>query len=171
MSAVDASPSHPTVIRISVHQANCFQFQCHKQSTSLIDELKKPFSEFWTQVSSSRFDLQFAKLRIPWLSWPIMRTFQVSSSGLDGRTFATQIPSFFGFGFNREKYRKKYRKAVQKENLRRRRQNVTEKLLLKIQNRSLLFLKTHYWHTSCFYRPCTLAIIWIQDYQVSFFYT
>ena len=82
-------------------------------------------------MSSSRFDLQFAKLRIPWLSWPIMRTFQVSSSGLDGRTFATQIPSFFGFGFNREKYRK----AVQKENLRRRRQNVTEKLLLKIQNR------------------------------------
>ena len=80
--------------------------------------------------------MQFAKLRIPWLSWPIMRTFQVSSSGLDGRTFATQIPSFFGFGFNREKYRKKYRKAVQKENLRRRRQNVTEKLLLKIQNRS-----------------------------------
>ena len=109
--------------------------ECHKQSTSLIDELKKPFSEFWTQVSSSRFDLQFAKLRIPWLSWPIMRTFQVSSSGLDGRTFATQIPSFFCFGFNREKYRKKYRKAVQKENLRRRRQNVTEKLLLKIQNR------------------------------------
>ena len=58
--------------------------------------------------------MQFAKLRIPWLSWPIMRTFQVSSSGLDGRTFATQIPSFFGFGLNREKYREKYRKAVQK---------------------------------------------------------